>query len=294
MRPPPRRGGRPANRCLDETRSDCNDEVQISIAEGSITFWRCRSGRRRWRRCRRGRRARSATSSSDTPGSRGPPVPAAVAAGCAWRGAGRRTGWWRSRECGASGRRRSSGIAGPSGGCTAGSGWRTGCGRSRGAARWRPSGACGPGDERDDLQGRLGARVRRSRVVRLADQQPREPGPARRAGREIQAAARLQLHEHQPDRSGDARADDCRRGQRRHDHEEVRRQDDRHRAERPRRWAGLQLQRAQAEHRHHAERAGQGDHRHRSHVPRCISTPAPPSRRATRPTRRWRPSTRAM
>ena len=29
-------------------------------------------------------------------------------------------------------------------------------------------------------------------------------------------------------------------------------------------------------------------------VPRCISTPAPPSRRATRPTRRWRRSTRAM
>ena len=28
-------------------------------------------------------------------------------------------------------------------------------------------------------------------------------------------------------------------------------------------------------------------------VPPCISTPAPPSRRATRPTRRWRRSTRA-
>ena len=48
-------------------------------------------------------------------------------------------------------------------------------------------------------------------------------------------------------------------------HEEVRRQNHRDWSERSRRRRQLQLQRAQTEHRHDAERAGQGDHRHRSH-----------------------------
>ena len=68
-------------------------------------------------------------------------------------------GWCRSGECRTSGRRCSSAI-GPCGCRFAArdSGW---CSkvlrRSRGPARWRPAGTCGPGDERDDLQGNLGS-----------------------------------------------------------------------------------------------------------------------------------------
>ena len=46
----------------------------------------------------------------------------------------------------------------------------------------------------------------------------------------------LELHEHQPDRSGSARRTRSRPLSRRQDPEEIRRQDDRHRTERPRRW----------------------------------------------------------
>ena len=165
--------------------------------------------------------------------------------------------------------------------------------RGRPARRW-PSTAPRSRDERDDLQGRVRARLCRTRVIRLADRGAREPGPARPVRREVQAAARLQLHEHPADRSGPARRDDRGRGQRRQHHEEVRRQDDRHRPERPCRWRQLQLQRAQTEHRHDAQRARQSDHGHRSHRRAPSAHRERPSKRATKRTRRWRPSTRAM
>ena len=123
--------------------------------------------------------------------------------------------------------------------------------------------SAGPRDERGDLQGCLGAGFSGLELFDWQINGLESQGVLGRLRREVQAAADLELHEHQPDRSGAARRYDCRGRRRRQDPEEVRRQDDRHRTERPCRRRKLQLQRSQAEHRHDAQRARQGHHRHR-------------------------------